>query len=324
MLRRIVADDDPRMLVAPGDDAAVVEPGPGSLVLTADLLVEGVHFRRETISARDLGYKAVAVNVSDVAAMGASPRYALVSLACPADLAPAWLVELHGGIRDAAAEYALHVAGGDVTRADAAVVSVALTGEAPRGRAITRAGARPGDVVAVTGELGAAAGGLLLTESAPHEAAAVAGTEWARDLLRAFSRPHARVGEGAALAAAGASAMIDVSDGLALDLTRLCAASGVGARVRLDALPVAAGLRPLAAVLHADPLALALGGGEDYELLVTLPAAAVSTAAAVLHESFGTPLTVVGEVTERSGVVALDAAGAERPLEPSGWDHLAG
>src|SRR5438093_1037518 len=143
-LRRLLSEDAPGVRVGPGDDAAVVGMGWQSAVLTADMLVEGVHCDRSTISARDLGYKAVVVNVSDVAAMGGSPRYGLISLGLPPDADAAWVVELYGGIRDAAAEYAVSVVGGDTVRADRVVVAVAVTGEVPKDAAVTRAGARPG------------------------------------------------------------------------------------------------------------------------------------------------------------------------------------
>src|SRR2546425_2318486 len=164
-LRRLLSEEAPGVRLGPGDDAAVVDIGGQTAVLTADMLVEGVHFDRSTISARDLGYKAVVVNVSDVAAMGGSPRYGLVSLGLPPDIDAAWVVELYGGIRDAAAEYALSVVGGDTARADRVVVAVAVTGEVPKDTAVTRAGARPGDRIVVTGSLGAAAGGFQLSRA---------------------------------------------------------------------------------------------------------------------------------------------------------------
>src|SRR4029079_18145255 len=137
--------------------------GSGDLVLTTDLLVERIHFERDTISARDLGAKAIGVNVSDRAAVGASPRYGLVSVAMPADVETAWVMELTGGMRDAASEYALALVGGDTNRAAEIVISVAAVGEVAPGRAVLRSGARPGDLLAVTSELGAAAGGLALS-----------------------------------------------------------------------------------------------------------------------------------------------------------------
>jgi thiamine-monophosphate kinase len=319
-IRTILGGPAPGVILGPGDDAALVEPGTHTGVLTADLLVEGVHFELDWISARDLGHKAVTVNVSDVAAMGGSPRFGLVSLGLPADVELPWVVELYGGIREAAQDYGMAVVGGDVSRADRAVVSVAVTGEVAPGRAVTRAGARPGDRIVVTGTLGRAAGGLRLARSGDR---AAVGSSWGRDLVAAHDRPVARVGEGQTLAGSGATSMIDVSDGLAMDLGRLCAESAVGAAVELAEIPVDPALERLRAATGAEPLRLALSGGEDYELLATLPSDAVAGAAASLRDRFGTRLTDVGEIRAAPGMVAVDADGEESPLEPSGWDHFA-
>jgi thiamine-monophosphate kinase len=321
-LRKILAEDVPGVRLGPGDDAALVEFGPHLGILTADLLVEGVHFRRETTSARDLGYKALAVNVSDVAAMGGSPRYAMVSLGIPEDVETTWVVELYGGLRDAGAEYATTIVGGDTSRSDGVVISVALTGEVPEDLAVTRSGARPGDRIVVTGTLGAAAGGLRLAEAARHDVPAVATPE-GRELLEASARPRARVGEGQSLARLGATAMMDISDGLAIDLGRLCRESGVGASVNLDRVPVSPALRGLGSSLAVDPLTLAIEGGEDYELLATLRAEAVEQATETLKDRFGTPLADIGEIKAGEGLVAVGPDGSERPLEPKGWDHFA-
>jgi thiamine-monophosphate kinase len=324
IMRKLLADDSPGVKLGPGDDAALVDFGAHLGVLTADMMVEGVHFERLTTSPRDLGYKALVTCVSDVAAMGGSPRYALVSLGLPFDVELPWIVELYGGLRDAAAEYAMSVVGGDTSRADAVVISVAVAGEVARNGAVTRAGARPGDRIVVTGVLGAAAGGLRLAQAPPHDVAASASSDWGRELLAAHSRPIARVGEGQALAQAGATAMIDVSDGLALDLSRLCRESGVGAAIRLADLPVAPGLAGLRTTLpDVDPMELALHGGEDYELLAVLSPDAVASAAAKLGERFGTPLTEIGEIRLAPGLFITGADGTEQPLEPRGWDHFA-
>jgi thiamine-monophosphate kinase len=261
-------------MVGPGDDAAVVESPRGMSVMTTDMLVEDVHFSRALTSARDLGAKSIAVNVSDIAAMAASPRYALVSLGLSDADDPAWVVELYGGMRSACDEYALSLVGGDLNRSPVTVISVTVVGEAALGRAVLRSGARPGDRIVVTGSLGASAGGLLLARSGRTEAT----TDWGRALLEAHFRPVARVGEGQTLAQCGAHAMMDVSDGLLLDLSRLCAESAVGARLSLASVPVAPELSELADVVNADPLDLALSGGEDYELLATMAPEALGDA----------------------------------------------
>lgn len=321
-LRRVLSGEAPGVEVGMGDDAAVVEAGGGSLVLTTDMLVEGVHFDRASISPRDLGAKAIVVNVSDVAAMAGSPRYALASIGIPSDVGASWVVELYGGMLAACEEYALTLVGGDTNRADQAVLALAVVGEVAPGRAVTRSGARPGDLVVVTGSLGAAAGGFALSRAHPTRVAKALAEPWGRELLDALARPVARVGEGQTLAQAGATAMIDLSDGLAKDLSRLCRESGVGARVELPRVPVAEPLRRGAPLLGVDPLDLALSGGEDYELLATIDLTHVGRAREELDERFGVTLTEVGVIIE-DGLVAVDAEGRESPLEPKGWDHFA-
>jgi thiamine-monophosphate kinase len=321
-LARLLSEDEPGLVVGLGDDAAVVEPGTGDVILTTDLLVEGVHFTRDAISPRDLGAKSIVVNVSDVAAMGGSPRFALSSIALTRDVEAAWVVEMTGGMRDACREYGLALVGGDTNRGDVVVVSVAVVGEVAPGRAVRRVGAQPGDAVVVTGALGAAAGGLALSR-ADHAASAAALSEpWGRELADALDRPVARVGEGQTLAQAGATAMMDLSDGLARDLARLCEASGVGARIELGAVPVAESVRAAASTLEVDPLELALGGGEDYELLAALDPSAVERAAEALEDRYGVTLTRIGTIIEGQGVTAVGPDGREAPLEPKGWDHF--
>jgi thiamine-monophosphate kinase len=306
-IRRVLSGAGPEVIVGPGDDAAVLAAGTGQIVLTADAMIEGVHFDRTITSARDLGYKAVMVTLSDIAAMGASPRAALVTLALTPELDAAWVMELYGGMRQACDEHALWLVGGDLARGGQIAISVTATGEVAPGRAVTRAGARVGDVLAVTGTLGGSASGLRVARSGR-----VRG-DTDRALLHAHLRPTARVGEGAVLARHGATAMMDVSDGLAMDLTRLASASHVSAVIRLQDIPIADG------ATRDD----ALGGGEDYELLVALPDEEAFTAAAVeLRETYGTPLTAIGSTGEGEGVNSVGEDGMEGPLEPTGWDHF--
>jgi thiamine-monophosphate kinase len=320
-IRKVLSGAGPEVLVGPGDDAAVVAPGGGEVLLTTDVLVEGVHFERAGASPREIGAKAIAANVSDIAAMGGSPRTALLGLVLSPSVDAAWTMELFGGIRAACDEYACWLVGGDLSRGEQVVVSVSIIGEVAPGTAVTRAGAKVGDALVVTGRLGASAGGLRLANTPLSEAGGTLATPWGRALLDAHLRPTARVGEGQTLAACAATAMIDISDGLSLDLSRLCRASGVGARVRLDDVPVAPELADLAEHVPIDPMELALAGGEDYELLATLPPTRVREAADRLRGQFGTPLAQIGEVVG-SGLVAVDASGREHPLEPRGWDHF--
>jgi thiamine-monophosphate kinase len=306
-IRRVLSGAGPEVRVGVGDDAAVLAPTGGELVITTDVLVEGVHFVRRPTGARDVGHKAVVVNVSDIAAMGASPRSAVCALVLPPDVEAAWVMELFGGMREACDEYALWLVGGDLSSGRDASIAVTVTGEVAPGKAVLRSGARPGDRIVVTGELGGSAAGLRFSD------AATAPNEQQVALVRRHLRPTARVGEGLVLASHGATAMMDVSDGLAIDLSRLARASDVGARVVVGDVPVADGAT----------LEDALGGGEDYELLATLPGdAAVEAARGDLKEGFGVPLSEIGRVVDGEGLTAIEADGTERRLEPTGWDHF--
>ena len=304
---RVLSGTGPEVLVPVGDDAAVVRRGAGDLVLSTDALVEGTHFDRAMSTPRDIGYKAIAASISDIAAMAASPRYALCALTLSDDVDAGWTMELFGGMREASDEFACTLIGGNLARGADVTVAITVTGEVARGAAVRRGGAKPEDVVVVTGTLGGAAAGRRLARR---------GAPWTEDELDAIhhhERPAPRVGEAPVLARNGATAMIDVSDGLARDLARLCEASGVG--VRLD--PAAVPAHPAAAEGEA------LGGGEDYELLATMPSAgAVVDAASELADVFATPLTAIGTITTE-GLTTIDDRGRTYPLESSGWDHFA-
>jgi thiamine-monophosphate kinase len=321
-IRRVLSGDAPGVVLGAGDDAAIVEPGRHHGLLTTDMLVEGVHFHLGETSPHDLGHKAITVNVSDVAAMGGSPRYALAAVALTADIESAWVMELYGGMREAASEYGLALVGGDTTRSDRAAIAVTVVGEVPEDGAVRRSGAAPGDILAVTGRLGGSAGGLRIASAADEDQKDLLSTEWGRALVGRHERPTALVGEGQTLAAAGATAMMDLSDGLSLDLARLCEESEVGARVRLGDVPLAEGLEDLARATGADPVSLALHGGEDYELLVTIAHQAVRSVTEKLADRYGTPFTPIGEIVEGRGVVAVAEDGTESPLEAKGWDHF--
>lgn len=320
-IRRVASGDAPGLLLGIGDDAAVVRAGTGDTVLTLDVLVEDVHFTRGSISAHDLGAKSVTVNVSDVAAMGASPRWVLLGLVLGPGATEGWVMELLGGMRQACDDHGASLVGGDLSRGETTVISVTLVGEVAPGRAVTRSGARVGDAVVVTGALGAAAAGLAITRLATHDAANVAARPWGRALLDAFLRPVARVEEASTLAAQGATAMMDLSDGLARDLPRLCAASGVGALVRRDDVPVSSALREGAATLGLDPIRTAILGGEDYEILATIPTERVAETAALVRERTGTTLTVIGRIVDGDGIL-LDSGEGTEPFPSGGWDHF--
>lgn len=293
-----------------GDDTAVLRAPSGTILFTTDLLVEGVHFDTSFTSPEDLGYKAIAVNVSDVAAMGGVPRRALVGLGVVPGLDVEWIEGLYQGMQECCKEFDMAVVGGDLSRSEQIIISVALLGN-PAGRLfIERGNARVGDAVCVTGTLGESAAGLRLMR---------AGNRSRMDLLKAHLRPTPRVKEVQALRRHLPSAMIDVSDGFCADLGHICAASGVGVLIQEPDLPVV-DLKDVE--LDDSPLQLALGGGEDYELCFTIPQDRCEAALAAVTEATGTKVTKVGEVVEESRGRILLIESAEHPLEAPGWDHL--
>ena len=319
-VRRRLPPPGPAVLVGPGDDTAVVAwPADRLLLLTTDTLVEDVHFRRATATLRDVGAKALAVNLSDIAAMGGEPRVALLALACPAHCDVADLDELYAGLLEAAAPHAVDLVGGDTcTAPDRLVLTITLAGAAD-GPPLTRRGARPGDAILVTGTLGASAAGLATLERTPAGVPAAALAE----LARAHRRPTPRVAEGRVIrATGGATAMIDVSDGLATDLGHIADESGVGARVRLAALPVSEATRAAARALGERAWAWAVSGGEDYELLFTAAPDRADALASRVTAATGTPVSRIGEVRPAAeGVVFVDEAGEPVDVKP-GFEHF--
>jgi len=292
LLRERLPAAGPQVRLGSGDDAAVTVPG-GAVATSVDALVEGVHFRRETASLRQIGRKAISTALSDLAAMGAGAGEACVWLGAPESMDEAELLEVAEGLAAVAAETGTTIAGGDLTRAPVLSLAVTVTGHAPNpDDFVTRGGARPGDALVVTGELGGAAAGLLLLEDPSLEGADA--------LRRRQLDPTPRLAAGQALAAAGATAMIDISDGLAGDAGHVATASDALLVVDADALPLAAGVAAVAAAADRDPLELAAAGGEDYELLAALPPAAVGPAQETLA-ALGTPLTAIGKVEAADG-----------------------
>jgi thiamine-monophosphate kinase len=304
------------VVVPNGDDAAAYVPGPGrAQVLTTDALTDGVHFDRSYVSARDVGRKLMAVNVSDLAAMGARPRFALLSVVLPRDLEVGWLRELAAGLHTAAAEEGVLLLGGNVSRSHGALVlDATLIGEAEPERLLRRRGAQVGDDLWVSGELGGAAAALAAL-SAGRSPSAVPEV-----LFRRLVAPEPRVALGRALATADVvHSMCDVSDGLARDLSHLLA-EGLGALVESASLPAAPELYALATELGVDPTVWLAGGGEEYELLFTAPPGDADAVRAA-SDAARTPITRIGRVEPPGPRRLVDADGRSRPLE-GGFDHF--
>jgi thiamine-monophosphate kinase len=291
----------PDVLLGPGDDAAVVAAPDGRVVATTDVLVEGRHFRRDWSSAREVGRKAAAQNLADVVAMGARPTALLVGLAVPADLPTAWALGLAEGLAEECALVGATVVGGDVVRADTVVVTVTALGDLEGREPVTRSGAGVGDVVALAGRLGWSAAGLAVLGR---------GFRSPRVLADAHRVPVPPYAAGRAAALAGATSMLDVSDGLVRDAGHLAAASGVVVALDTALLEIGGPVAEAAAAFNLDPLGWVLGGGEDHALLATFPAGTA------LPEGF----VAVGEV--RAGEPGVLVDGAVYPGDP-GHDHFA-
>jgi thiamine-monophosphate kinase len=309
-----------------GDDAAVIRASADKeIVITADLLVEDIDFRRTTAPAMLLGHKALTVSLSDIAAMGARPRWSLISIGVPDDV---WQTEFvdqfYEGLAGVASRYDVQLIGGDTSRTNEKIVidSIVL-GEVNSGKAVKRAGAQPGDQIFVTGSLGGAAAGLRLIERGAHLAEQNLADEDSQKidhvLLRQL-RPEARVGWGMVLGEERlATSMIDVSDGLSSDLNHLCTASGVGALIESSLLPIDHQVVELCGRRALDPLQLALHGGEDFELLFTVRSGDV---ARLPRRVDGVEITRIGEVTKEADGVKISEGARVWELNPGGWKHF--
>jgi len=310
-LQRLPQYPGRRVRLGIGDDAALVQVARGNeLILTTDMSLEDVHFRRRLHPPRSVGHRALARSLSDIAAMGGIPRYVLVSLAISRQTTRAWVEDFYRGMLALAKRYGVVVIGGDAAVVPGrTMIDVVVAGEIPRGKALRRAGAQPGDQLWVSGRLGLSALGLRVLKSRAGRRA----TE-AAEAIQVHLYPEPQCALGRFLSERRlASALMDLSDGLSTDLARLCEASGVGARLWAERIP---GPR------IDDPdesLRLALHGGEDYQLLFTLPP---SKASHIPSRFRGLPLHQIGEIQEPKGLLLVGRHGKLRPLEPAGWDHF--
>lgn len=302
-LSRLFSGQHDAVLTDIGDDAAVLRPQSQPLVVSVDVAVEGVHFERTLLSFAELGARAMSAAVSDLAAMGARPLAALCSLIAPRTLPRADFFALHAGIAQAARDYACPVIGGNLSSGHELSLSTTVLGALP-GPGLYRSGARAGDAIYVTGYVGSAALGLKLLQ--------LGAAERAPEFVRAWRAPRARISEGLALSGVATSA-IDISDGVLADLSHICEASGLGAAIEAGLVPFAPDMVEIATSLGADPLALALTGGEDYELVYTLPKG-------VSDPCHGTR---IGRMLEDRGPArVIGADGAPILIHGSGYEHF--
>ncbi len=302
----------PDLLIGIGDDTAAWKNSGKIQLATVDSMVEGVHFTLETASWRELGWKALAINLSDIAAMGGVPRYILIALSLPQDTNVEAVDELYRGMLDLAERFSVAIAGGNISGAPQVSITITVIGKSLDNHILKRSAARPGDAIAVTGWPGSAAGGLaMLMQRLKFQADAAAY------FRNAFLHPAPRIPEGQLLVKNGITAGIDTSDGLLADLRHICEASRVGARVNVEDIPVHARLKEN---FRGKALEMALSGGEDYELLFTGDKATISKIKDILQ----IPVNIIGEITagEPGKIELVDANGKPVKIDKTGWTHF--
>lgn len=319
-IRQSLKTKDKSILSGIGDDAAIFKPTLGhELVFTTDMLVEGRHFDWKFITPWQLGAKTMAVNISDCAAMGAKPTVAVVSLGIPKNYPVANLETFYDGMKSMGESFGAHIVGGDTVGSDQFVVNVALIGEVESGKALRRGGAKAGDAIFVTGTLGDSGAGLHAlkhpSENNPDAAAA---------LVKRHLNPTPRFTVGRALSTKRlATAAIDISDGLSSEVHHLCDESKLGAEIHEEALPLSPSLKAYCASNGLDPLEFILSGGEDYELLFTVPLTHISQVLQKVPGETGTPLKSIGRmVPAAKGIVLITRKGERVPLKAKGFDHF--
>ncbi len=292
---------DKSVLVGIGDDAAVVEIKKGLQVLTTDCLVEGDHFRKDWFSAKQIGMKAIEINISDIAAMGAIPKYVLVSLALPKDLDVKFVEEMYQGMWDSCDKYKIDIIGGNMTRSNQIVISITMIGEADKKNLTLRSGAKPGDLIFVSGHLGNGKAGLRLFQE---------NLKGFEKVKKSYLEPKAQL-ETSSKIAPFINSMIDVSDGLAPEIRHICDESKCGAIIYKDKIPIDDEVRDVAKALDEDEYDYALFGGEDFELVYTVSKDNLDKVNGFL----------VGEITENKEAL-LSFKGKEKKLSESGYDHF--
>ncbi len=298
-----------QIVVGIGDDAAAWRSNDSTLLATTDTLVQGVHFTSRS-TWRELGWKAIAINLSDIAAMGGIPQYALVSLSLPGDTEVDDVTQLYHGLAEAANQFNMAVVGGNISSAPLVVVTITVIGQSQTSGILTRSAAVPGDMIAVTGYLGSSGAGLeMLDHNLQFD------QETMTFLRDAHLHPQPRVAEGQLLVKKGVRAAIDISDGLVADLGHLCEASGVGATLKVDRVPIHPKVR---SAFPRDYIDFALAGGEDYELLFAASERVIDD----IRTAADFPISVIGEITREIGVNLFDEEGRPFTVDKAGWEHF--
>ncbi len=301
------------LIIGIGDDTAAWHTNVSTQLATIDAMVQDIHFKLDMTSWEELGWKSLAINLSDIAAMGGSPRYALVSLGLPGETDVRDIVLFYQGMLDLARQHDIAIIGGNISRSPLVTINIAMYGDARRPEELmTRHGARPGDKIAVTGYLGKSAAGFEMLKNELKLDPQATTT-----LRKAFLQPVPRVKEGLVLVECGVRAGLDISDGFVSDLNHICKASGLGARIQTGLLPVAPEVR---ANFGTRALEMALSGGEDYELLFTAPTPVIE----VVKSNINCPVTIVGEMVlaNEAGITLLDNDGNIVNLSKTGWNHF--
>lgn len=303
-----------------GDDCAVFGPSSGRVLLfTTDMLVEDIHFLKSKMTPYQLGWKSIAVNLSDIAAMGGRPLILLISLAIPAEMDVEIIQDLYKGMKDICEHHKVNIVGGDtVASPDKLVINVSLIGDAKENEVLYRSGARPGDSIYLTGNVGDSFAGLKILKKEISSPESIKN-----HFIKIHNEPKPLIETGMAIAASGfANAMIDVSDGLLSDLGHICKESGVGALLFRSKIPLSSELKLLASRVKFNPLDLALSGGEDYILLLTVPEANIKDFEIVCKDKGLLPLYLIGEIKEEKGIRMVNDNGSIEEISMRGFNHF--
>lgn len=314
--------EGPGLIRGIGDDAAILEGTPGvQWLATADMLLESVHFDLSFTTPEQLGRRALVANLSDIAAMGGRPRFALVSLGLETDTDVAIVDSFYRGLTAEASRWGVILVGGDTIRSpEGIIIAITVLGEVKPGRAVRRDGARLGDLLLVTGDLGGSTAGLatFISETSPLSGL---NARYVREVRTRHLEPEPRLREAEIIAAGGATSMIDVSDGLANEANHLARQSGVSIVIDVESIPISEATRAVARAYNHDPVDWALNGGEDYELLFTAPLECVSTLADTVRTKTGTSISIIGRVEQGKGCW-LNKGGVRSVLSSSAYDHF--